>query len=212
MGHRHSKRDADAAEVARARTEGPTLHPASAEIKAAITAGDTERLVGALDHAFDDEAQPDSVSVDAAVDFMGRTCLHLAVAHGELECCRAILSLNTSPTASSILLGARDDKGFTPLHMAAESGRTELVGLLVQAWRKENDSEDGRGGGGDDAAFSSFMDARSARGDTPLFRAAFCKREGVCLQLIGLGADEEAENDDGKTPQSVREDRIMEET
>lgn len=121
-------------------------------------------------------------TINGPCDAMGRTVAHLVCAMGSLSCLEVLLDVG----GTHVDWTAMDDKGFTPLHLIAESGRVELLRALY------------------DNLDSLEVNVRASRGDTPLFRAAFCKRKEMYDGLIELGADETIENDDGKRPIDVK--------
>ncbi|CAM0882358.1 unnamed protein product [Alopecurus aequalis] len=67
-----------------------------------------------------------------------RTCLHHAAYYGHADCLRAILAAaRTTPVADSWgfarFVNVRDERGATPLHLAARQGRRECVHLLLES-------------------------------------------------------------------------------
>jgi ankyrin repeat protein len=99
-----------------------------------------------------------------------------------------ILSGNKAPDIEEVRslieagadLEARDFVGQTPLHRAAENGRTEAAKALI-------------GAGAD-------LEAKDTDGWTPLHRATAWGRTEIAKALIGAGADLEAKDRDGQTP------------
>jgi len=78
------------------------------------------------------------------------------------------------------LVNAVDERGSTPLHLAADAGSTEALILLIE-----------RGAG---------LEARDADGDTPLHWAAYAGRADVVAVLIESGAEIDAADTQRKTP------------
>ncbi|CAJ1392563.1 unnamed protein product [Effrenium voratum] len=74
-----------------------------------------------------------------------------------------------------------DDDGVTPLHLAAQHGRAEVVHCLLQNGADMNK-------------------ARTSNGDTPLHVAARNRRAEVVNCLLEAGADKDKGDNDGATP------------
>ena len=110
-------------------------------------------------------------------------------------------------------LEARDANGWTPLHLAASSGRAKVVNLLLDRGA-DIDARDANGCTPlHDAASSerakvvnllldrgADIDARDANGCTPLYRAAILERVRFVNLLADRGADIDARDANGCTP------------
>lgn len=79
-----------------------------------------------------------------------------------------------------VLLSNRDEKGKTPLHYAVQSGRIELVELLI-----DNKAD---------------INAKDANGQTPLHIAVKEGQTNVLELLLGKGADVNIRDETGRTP------------
>jgi Ankyrin repeats (3 copies) len=77
----------------------------------------------------------------------------------------------------------RDKSGWTPLHLAADHGRKDIVGLLL--------------------VNKADINAKKDDGDTPLHCAARRARREVLGLLLANGADVNATNNSGETPLGV---------
>jgi len=77
-------------------------------------------------------------------------------------------------------VNARDKNGLTPLHRAADQGRTDIARILLE--------------------HGTDVNARDKNGLTPLHRAAFWEDAEVARLLLEHGADVNARDEDGETP------------
>lgn len=100
--------------------------------------------------------------------------LHDAVSRKDLDATTRIIR------ASPDCVDARNDRGRTPLHVAAQNGQHDIVKLLISK--------------------GAEVDARSGWKYTPLTFAAESGRRGVVVTLLDSGADLEAVTRDGSTP------------
>ena len=75
---------------------------------------------------------------------------------------------------------AKDEEGWTPLHLAAYSDGKDIVGLLIAA--------------------GADVDARDEEGWPPLHLAAYSGGKDIVELLIAVGADVNAKNKHGETP------------
>lgn len=94
-----------------------------------------------------------------------QSSLHVAARHSDAATVRALLA--HARCAAGV--NARDGAGWTPLHLAAQAGRADVVRVLLE-----------RG---------ADVDARDDRGGTPLHRALWHGQGDVAAVLIGGGAD-----------------------
>lgn len=86
-----------------------------------------------------------------------------------------LLAFGASPNAHATMSGS------TPLHLAARSGATAVVKLLVQ--------------------HGALLEARNRYGSTPLTVAAAAGHASTCRALLGAGAQRDARNANGRTAQ-----------
>jgi ankyrin repeat protein len=111
-------------------------------------------------------------------------------------------------------VNAPDYKGFTPVHVAAEAGITDVIRLLaangadVNArtyYGQHTPLDRAAVAGRSDAVrllveLGTAVDARGPDGQTSLHRAAAGNRPDVVRQLLELGADPDARRADDATP------------
>ncbi|KAH7283637.1 hypothetical protein KP509_34G017400 [Ceratopteris richardii] len=126
----------------------------------------------------------------------GRTCLHYAAKSGHLNCLQKVLLAAQSPTVAETwgyrqFINVRDDSGVTPLHLAARSGHSSIVhmllsnGALVCATTTKSSSNN-----------SSSL----GFGSTPLHFAARGGSIECVKELLAWGADRLQRNSQGHTP------------
>ena len=110
----------------------------------------------------------------------GWESLHAAAREGNMEAVRLFISQGAA-------VNAQDDKGFTPLHVAAREdrepvlkiGQKSIVQLLL--------------------AVGADVDARDKKGATPLHHAAFLRRMRAAKQLLVGGANVNVADTRGET-------------
>ncbi len=111
------------------------------------------------------------------------------------------------------VLEARDARGRTPLHLAADRGHADVAEALLAAGADANaKADDGstplhlaaEGGRADVAeallAAGAAANARDDYGSTPLHRAAWMGHASAADVLLTAGADLHAKADGGRTP------------
>jgi ankyrin repeat/protein kinase domain-containing protein 1 len=112
-----------------------------------------------------------------AVDKEGWTALHWACQVGGATAAEHLLSKVPD------LLGCRDRRGLTPLHVAAWRGDAAIADLLLQA-------------GANPGACTIF-------GETPLHQAVYFGHTAAVEVLVRGGADVDAEDRSRRTPRSI---------
>lgn len=82
-------------------------------------------------------------------------------------------------------IAAVDKQGFTPLHLACQRYRPDVVDVLLGA--------------------GAPIDALDAWGNTPLFRAVFNANgdPSIVRRLVAAGADPDKQNASGRTPREL---------
>jgi len=97
--------------------------------------------LGAFEQALDEALADEPGTIDRKIGREGRTPLHWAAEHGQLEIAERLLARGADPLA-------RDDGDrATPLHWAAHSGNRELVALLIDHGCDVDDTGDAHGWG-----------------------------------------------------------------
>ncbi|DAZ96010.1 TPA: hypothetical protein N0F65_008989, partial [Lagenidium giganteum] len=113
-------------------------------------------------------------------DPQGRTALHVAVQHSQLDVATLLLAC----AGGSALANGYDHLRRYPLHLAVEAHQaTQLIQLLV--------------------ANGADVNATDERGDTALHWAAFAGREAVVQTLLALEADVTMLNSDWETAAQI---------
>ncbi|KAH0890129.1 hypothetical protein HID58_052558, partial [Brassica napus] len=121
-----------------------------------------------------------------------RTCLHYAAYYGHADCVQAILSAaQSSPVAVhwgyARFVNIRDDKGATPLHLAARQRRPGCVNVLLDS-------------GSLVCANTSLY---GSPGSTPLHLAARSGSIDCVRKLLAWGADRLQRDTSGRIPYVV---------
>ncbi|KAJ3110745.1 hypothetical protein HDU96_006305 [Phlyctochytrium bullatum] len=137
----------------------------------------------------------------SGVDVIGRTPLHVAARAGHLPVVNALLAHGANASSAAT-------DGTTPLMLAAQNGHVGVVARLLEAGASVHaatGAADGRnalhfaaaGEGGSQGEVvgllvergGAYVDARDAKGQTPLFYAVRGEeREGTVRELLGRGA------------------------
>jgi len=119
---------------------------------------------------------PNSFNINAALDPLGNTALHLVCALGNRALLALLLASSASTTATTrkgnlkLKLNTRNTARQTPLHLAAANGHSEVVRTMC------NPSSD------------IDMHAIDREGNTPLHVAAMKGQEGTVRVLCVMGA------------------------
>jgi len=100
--------------------------------------------------------------------------IHNAAKSGDLAKVKALLKVNPD------LVSSKDNDGVTPLHLAAQNGRKDLVELLL--------------------AKKAEVNAKAINGWTPLHYAARDGHKDVVKLLLANKAEVDARNRNGVTP------------
>ncbi|KAK3275339.1 hypothetical protein CYMTET_16526 [Cymbomonas tetramitiformis] len=136
-----------------------------------------------------------------AEDGEGRTALTVALVFGQEAAARALLEARAGVNAGT---------GQRPLHAAAKKGMEEMVRELVEK-STEVDAEDGEGrtaltvalAFGQEGAARALLEAgagvNAGTGQRPLHAAARKGMEEMVRELVGKGAEVDAEDGDGCT-------------
>jgi len=141
----------------------------------ACQAGCAESLVLLLDAG----ASAEPVAAGAG-DFNGRTCLIRACRFGHMDVVRVLQERGVGGTVHDVDEGSR-----TALHLAAEEGREEAIGLLI--------------------AHGVPVDVRSETGQTALLEMlcfGIVNELRITTVLLEAGASPEAKDNTGRTPLS----------
>jgi len=133
--------------------------------------------------------------------------IHAAAQAGNLQALQALVE------ADAKLVGARDESGRTPLHVAAGGGRADVAAYLIARGAEVNAADNNSWTPLHSAAAADqdevvgllvehkgAVDARTSEGDTPLAVAAARGRARACARLLQAGAATEAANAYGRTP------------
>jgi ankyrin repeat protein len=110
------------------------------------------------------------------VDVYGQTALHLAARVSNVKAAQKLLEKGANPNIFN-------KKGWSPLHVAALQGETEIIDLILQAQKHNHVDDD-----------------KTANGRTALHCAAALSNEITAEHLINKGADLHSRDNDGLTP------------
>jgi ankyrin repeat protein len=109
-----------------------------------------------------------------AVPLFGAEEIHEAVKRGDLAAVREILAARPDG------IGAVDERGYTPLHVAAREGRLQIASFLIEK--------------------GADIEAKNPTGFTPLFLAVLGKRPDAVRLCLEKGADPNGETRFQTTP------------
>jgi len=137
--------------------------PASAQ----IGGSDSYKFLEAVRDAKGDEVmqflnRPGTTIINTRDYRTGETALHIVVKRGDLTYLRFLLAKGADPNL-------RDEKGTTPLLLAATSKSTEMISVLVQQGANVN--------------------LGNSSGETPLIRAVQNRDLATARALLAAGAD-----------------------
>jgi len=114
-------------------------------------------------------------------------------------------SFNQSNTVAVLIrhgakVDAMDQNGFTPLHLAAIQGSTEVAELLLKNNADPNAPVTSSSTESGQRVMPGMMGSRRTAGDTPLHLAALAGQTNIIDLLLKSGASVNATNLDGMTP------------
>lgn len=107
--------------------------------------------------------------------------IHEASEDGKLDTVRRLI------TSDPKLANSRDERGVTPLHLAAKEGRLDVIEILLEHFAE--------------------VDLQDNDGDTALHLAAYNGRRQAIELLVSKGASVDLTNRDGLTPYEIAKDR-----
>ena len=140
-----------------------TAAPASAQ----IGGSDSYKFLQAIRDAKGDDVmtflnKPGTTIINTRDYKTGETALHIVVKRGDMTYLRFLLAKGADPNA-------KDDKGITPLLLAATTGESEMIQLLVTSGANVN--------------------LGNSSGETPLIRAVQNRDLATARILLTAGAD-----------------------
>ncbi|KAK3247941.1 hypothetical protein CYMTET_42571 [Cymbomonas tetramitiformis] len=178
------------------------------EAGAGVSAGTGQRPVHAAAEKGMVEMVRELVDKGAEVDAEdaeGRTALTVALAFGQEAAARALLEAGAGVNAGT---------GRRPLHVAAEKGKVEML-IELAGKGAEVDAEDREGrtalmvalAFGQEGAARALLEAgagvNAGTGQRPLHAAAKKGMEEMVRELVGKGAEVDAEDGEGRTALTV---------
>jgi len=120
----------------------------------------------------------------SSMNHLGKTPMHIAVEHCGRENSKSDFEVHLSMVKFLIAVGAvvdaYDGSNVTPLHLASELGKLELIETLVEG--------------------GAFVNAVDSVGETPLFYAIRNKHYDVVKKLLEVKANLYSRNNEGETP------------
>ncbi len=153
-------------------------------------------------------------------DVDGNLPIHLAMDFGSLAVMNALLAKE-----HDISLKHRNDKGYTPLHCAAQGGRVRIIPLLLQHGAEVNATQASTGctalhlaaKAGHKDTVAALLEGQAGinipdrKGRTPLWVACYKGNEEAASLLLERGAMSTLADENGRTPRQIASEKGYEE-